>query len=175
MNSRGLLIEGYGRIVPFLSHVLDGLPEDRLDWRPHPDANSIGWLAWHLIRQHDAQVAALMDEEQIWISGGFYLRFNRAADPGDIGFGQTPEQVAAFKSPGGSVFVEYADVVVQRSISFFKQLSEEDLDKELDEPQYTPLPTVGVRLVSILEDSQIHAGQAAYLRGLIEGYGWQKY
>ena len=28
---------------------------------------------------------------------------------------------------------------------------------------------------SILEDSQFHAGQAAYIRGLIEGFGWQKY
>ena len=29
-----------------------------------------------------------------------------------------------------------------------------------------PLPTVGVRLISIMDDAMIHAGQAAYVRGL---------
>ena len=175
MNSQELLIDGYNRIPFFLKHVLDGLPGDKLDWRPHSDANSMGWLVWHLVRQQDAQVAALMDEEQLWISLGFHSRFSRPADPRDSGFGQTPEQVATFKSPGGSVLLDYAGAVVERSISYFNRLSEADLDRELDEPQYSPLPTVGVRLISILEDSQLHAGQAAYIRGLIEGYGWQKY
>ena len=175
MNSQEMLIEGYNRIPDFLKHVLAGIPQDKLDWRPHPDANSIGWLAWHLVRQHDAQVAALMEVEQIWISQGFHSRFDRPADSGDTGFGQTPDQVAAFKSPETPVFLEYANAVVQRSVAYFQQMSEGELDRELDEPLYTPLPTVGVRLVSILEDSQLHAGQAAYLRGLIEGYGWQKY
>jgi hypothetical protein len=175
MNHQDILIDGYKRISPFLSMVLDGIPQDKLDWRPHPEANPIGWLVWHLLRQHDGQVAALTGEEQVWISGGFPERFNRPSNPMDSGFGWTPEQVAAFKSPETSVFLEYADAVTIQTISFIKTLTEEDLDRELDEPQYTPLPTVGVRLVSILEDCQFHAGQAAYIRGLIEGYGWQNY
>lgn len=175
MNHQELLIEGYNRIPYFLKHVLEGLPQAKLDWRPHTEANSMGWLVWHLNRQHDAQIANLMGEEQLWISLGFHSRFSRPADPQDIGFGQTTEQVAAFKSPEVSVLMDYTDAVVKRSIAYFKQLTEEDLDRELEEPQYTPLPTVGVRLISILEDCQLHAGQAAYLRGLIEGYGWQKY
>jgi hypothetical protein len=32
-----------------------------------------------------------------------------------------------------------------------------------------------VRLVSILQDAVIHAGQAAYVRGLLQGRGWQSY
>jgi len=175
MNHQDVLIDGYKRIPHFLKIVLDGITQDKLDWRPHPDANSIGWLAWHLVRQHDGQVAPLIGEEQIWISQGFPARFKRPANPMESGFGQTPEEAAAFKSPEASVFLDYADAVTARTISYIKTLTEEDLDRELDEPQYTPLPTVGVRLVSILEDSQFHAGQAAYIRGLIEGYGWQNY
>lgn len=175
MNHQDILTDGYSRIPHFLRHVLKGIPRDKLDWRPHPEANSIGWLAWHLVRQHDGQVARLMGEEQIWISEGFPARFHRPADPMDSGFGWTPEKVATFKSPETTVFLDYAEAVTARTISYIKTLTEEDLDRELDEPQYTPLPTVGVRLVSILEDSQFHAGQAAYIRGLIEGFGWQKY
>ena len=42
-----------------------------------------------------------------------------------------------------------------------------------DEPHYQPVPTVGVRLVSILSDNLQHAGQTAYLRGLWQGMGWR--
>lgn len=46
---------------------------------------------------------------------------------------------------------------------------------QLDKSRYNPLPTVGVRQISILDDSVKHAGQAAYIRGMIQGKGWQKY
>ncbi len=175
MNHQDVLIDGYSRIPHFLKHVLAGIPQDKLDWQSHPDANSMGWLAWHLVRQHDVQIATLMGEEQLWISESFHSRFNRPVDPRDRGFGDTPEDVAAFKSPETAVFLEYAEAVVARTLAYIRRLSEEDLDQELNEPQYQPLPTLGVRLVSILEDSQLHLGQAAYIRGIIEGYGWQKY
>ena len=28
--------------------VLERIPEDKLDWRPHPKSNTIGWNANHL-------------------------------------------------------------------------------------------------------------------------------
>ena len=54
-------------------------------------------------------------------------------------------------------------------------LSTNDLDRELNEPMFQPLPTVGVRLVSIMDDSLLHAGQMAYIRRLRQGKDWQKY
>ncbi len=53
-------------------------------------------------------------------------------------------------------------------------LSDDDLDREIDEPQYQSLPTVGVRLISVLANNLQHAGQVAYLRGLLHGIGWQR-
>ena len=94
MNHQDVLIDGYKRIPHFLKILLDGITQDKLDWRPHPEANSIGWLAWHLVRQHDGQVAPLMGEEQVWISQGFPARFKRPANPMESGFGQTPEEAA---------------------------------------------------------------------------------
>jgi hypothetical protein len=60
-------------------------------------------------------------------------------------------------------------------MKYFTTLSKSDLDKELNEPWFQPLPTVGVRIISVLEDSLLHAGQMSYIRGLIQGKGWQKY
>jgi len=175
MEWNDMLADGYERIVEVLERVLKGLTEDDLNWQPRPDCNSIGWLTWHLTRQQDAQIAALMREEQLWAKDGWYAKFNRPADPKDIGFGHTPEQVATFKSPGADTLLSYNRAVVERSKGYFNTLSKSDLDRELNEPRFQPLPTVGVRLISIMDDSALHAGQAAYLRGLLQGKGWQAY
>jgi hypothetical protein len=170
-----LLADFYGRVLEFLENVLKGLTEDELNWQPSEDCNSIGWLTWHLTRQHDVQVASLMGEDQLWINEGWHARFGRAPDPQDIGFGHTPEQVTAFKSPDIQTLLDYHRKVLERSKKYFLTLSQADLDRKLNEPWFQPLPTVGVRLISILEDSMLHAGQAAYVRGLRQGKGWQKY
>ena len=175
MEWNDMLADGYGRIVEVLESVIKGLTEDDLNWQPHPECNSIGWLAWHLTRQQDAQVAALMGEEQLWTKDGWHAKFDRSPDPKDIGFGHTPEQVAAFKSPDVDTLLSYNRAVVERSKAYFHTLSKSALDRELNEPWFQPLPTVGVRLISIMDDSMLHAGQAAYVRGLLQGKGWQKY
>lgn len=175
MEWHDLLADCYGRVIEFLENVLEGLTEDELNWQPSQDCNSIGWLTWHLTRQHDAQVASLIGEDQLWINDGWHAKFGRAPDPQDIGFGHTLEQVTAFKSPDIQTFLDYHSAVLERSKKYFLTLSQADLDRKLDEPWFQPLPTVGVRLNSILEDSLLHAGQAAYVRGLRQGKGWQKY
>lgn len=170
-----LLEDSFNRVPLFVEHVLKDLPPENLTWQPSPESNSIGWLVWHLTRQQDAQVAALMGAEQLWTKDGWYAQFNRDVDPHDIGFGDTPEQVAAFQPPEIQIMLDYLKATVERTKQYFRSLSKEDLDRELNEPQYQPLPTVGVRLISILDDCILHAGQAAYIRGLIQGTGWQKY
>ena len=175
MEWQDLLADCYGRIPEYMENVLSGLNQDDLNWQPHPDSNSIGWLFWHLIRQQDAQIAALMGEEQLWVKAGWHAKFNRPSDPGDSGFGHTPEQVTAFKSPDAETLLDYQQAVVERLKRYFQTLSKADLERELNEPWFQPLPTVGVRLVSIMDESWIHAGQAAYIRGLHQGKGWQAY
>ena len=103
------------------------------------------------------------------------MKFNRPSDPEDIGFGHSLEQVAAFKSPDVETLLGYHRAVLERSKRYFLTLTSSDLDRELDEPWYQPLPTIGVRLISILGDSLQHAGQMAYVRGLRQGKGWQQY
>lgn len=175
MSWRDLMLDGFGRIQESLEHTLDGLPPELLDKLPKADCNPIGWLAWHLIRGMDGQVADLMGEEQLWIRDGWYKKFGRKADPEDSGFGDTPEEVAAFRSPEIKVIVDYSRACVERSQEYMKTLTPVQLNRKLDEPWWTPVPTVGVRLVSILADCLEHAGQMGYVRGLLQGKGWQKY
>ncbi len=166
-----LLSDGYGRITGIVERALRDIDPDDLDRQPQPDCNTVGWLIWHLTRVQDHQVADLIGEEQLWTGDGWHEKLGRPADPADIGWGHTADQVRAFRSPQAAVLLDYHRAVSERSRSFFTTLSPADLDRELDEPQYQPLPTVGVRLVSVLSDNLQHAGQAAFVRGLLRAAG----
>lgn len=172
MDWQDLLTDGYGRILQALEKALDGLTQDDLNQQPHTDCNSMGWLTWHVTRVQDHHIADLMGEEQLWLKDGWHVRFNRASDPSDTGFGHSSEDIAAFKLPDVETLLEYHRTVLGRSKRYIATLSTSDLDRELNEPWFQPLPTVGVRLVSVMSDNLQHVGQVAYLRGLLKGKGW---
>ena len=172
MEWQQLIIDGYGRVQEILERALNGTTPEDLNELPKPDCNSMGWLAWHLTRVQDHHFADLIGEEQIWVKAGWHAKFNRAPNPKDIGFGHSPEDVAAFKAPDAATLLEYHRAVLERSKRYINSLSATELDKELNEPWFQPLPTIGVRLVSVMSDNLQHAGQVAYLRGLLKGKGW---
>jgi len=175
MEWKDLLEDGYGRVLEVLESALEGLSQDDLDWQPHPDCNSIGWLTWHLTRIQDDHIASLIGEEQLWTKDKWHAKFNRPPDPSDLGFGHSSAQVAAFESPDVQTLLAYHQAVHERSKHYFLTLSNYDLDRQLNEPWFQPLPTVGARLISVLSDDLQHAGQVAYVRGLRQGKGWQRY
>jgi len=45
MEWQELITDGYGRVLQVLEKALDGLTMDDLKGQPHPDCNSMGWLA----------------------------------------------------------------------------------------------------------------------------------
>lgn len=171
MKWRELIVDAYDRLPDLMKEALVGLGTADLDRQPHRDCNSLGWTAWHLTRVQDSQIAELMDKEQLWIQDGWHEKFKRPADPDDTGYGHTPEQVRAFGSPSVRVQLEYLRAVGERTKQYLASLSPSDLDRELNEPWQHPLPTVGVRLVSILADCHQHAGEASYIGGLLEARG----
>ncbi len=175
MDAKEILINGYEDILGALASTLSGLTDEDLSWQPHPDCNSIGWLAWHVTRLEDSQIAYLIGEEQLWTKEGWHAKFNRPADARDAGFGHTPQQVADFKSPDIQTFLDYSKAVFERLERYFLSMPESDLDRPLDQYwRQTPVK-VGWRLLSVLEDCLQHTGQMAYVRGLRQGKGWQKY
>ncbi|RQX52957.1 hypothetical protein DLJ57_09785, partial [Micromonospora chalcea] len=89
-------------------------------------------------------------------------------DRADTGFGHGPEQIAAVRPENGGVLLDYHRAVVDRSLDYLRGLRPADLDRVVDE-NWDPPVTLGVRLVSVLDDDFQHVGQAAYVRGLILG------
>ncbi|MEH0930275.1 mycothiol transferase [Micromonospora sp. CPCC 205558] len=167
MNVNDLLTEAYDRLPDLVRAAVDGLSPEQLRQQPAPGANSIGWLVWHLTRVQDHHVAEVLDAEQIWVSGDWAGRFGLAADPDDTGYGHSPAKVATVRPESPQALVDYYEAVAARTGSFLAGLAPADLDRVVDEA-WDPPVTLGVRLVSVVEDDLQHVGQAAYLRGLIE-------
>jgi uncharacterized damage-inducible protein DinB len=161
-----LLIEAYGRVPDLVRAAVDGLTPEQLRWAPAPGANSVGWLVWHLTRIQDDHVAELLGEEQLWASGQWAGQFGLDADPSDTGYGHSAAQVAAVRPASARVLLDYFDAVAARTRKFLRGLTPDDLDRIVDE-RWDPPVTLGVRLVSVVDDDVQHAGQAAYVRGLL--------
>lgn len=163
-----MLLELYGRIPPLVRDVVEGLRAEKLVERPGPEANTIGWLCWHLTRVQDHHVAELMESEQVWTVGDWASRFGLEPDPSNTGYGHSPAEVGRVRPDGDDAIVGYLDAVQSRTVTFLEGLGDDDLDRIVDR-RWDPPVTMGVRLVSIADDSLQHVGQAAYLKGLLAG------
>ena len=173
METNDLLIDGFGRVNQLLHRVLHKLPFEMLNIMPSGDTNSISWLLWHLTRVQDHHISDLYEAPQIWIAEKIYSNFAMEEDENETGNGHTLGQVKAFFAPNGLLLAEYNDLVFNRTVKYLEALKSDDLDQVLNEPQYDPLPTVGVRLISILSDNTQHVGQALFVRGMLQGFGWR--
>ncbi|WP_066303157.1 mycothiol transferase [Arthrobacter luteolus] len=168
MESSDLLIDAYGRLPGTIRRVLHGLPVEQLNHRPYPKGNSIAWLIWHLARVEDAQIAPMAGHQQAWTAEGWANRVGLPLMVEDTGYGHTSEEVAKVQVQSAEVLQGYYDAVNARTIAFVSGLTPSDLDQVVD-TSWDPPVTLGVRLVSSLADCLEHAGQAAYIRGMLAG------
>jgi hypothetical protein len=166
MRSRDLLLYAYEQIQETLRRAVEGLDATQLSARVGPEANPVGWLAWHLLRVQDDHVADVADREQVWTAQGFADRFGLPFDAAETGYGFTAEQVAVVRVESADLLLEYGAAVHGQTAEFLRGLSDEDLDRVVD-TRWDPPVTLGVRLVSVLADDLQHVGQAAYVRGLL--------
>ncbi|MEO6761750.1 MAG: DUF664 domain-containing protein [Candidatus Saccharimonadales bacterium] len=165
MVSNEMLIDGFGRVRDGIQAAVDSLSVENLSFRPEAKANSIAWLAWHSARTQDSQISAAAGTDQVWLSGGWYDKFGLPFDKKATGYGQTSNEVAAVKV-SAELLTAYYDAVYDATIAYLKQLKDADFAKVVDQ-SWDPPVTLAVRLVSVLSDTLQHAGQAAYIRGLL--------
>jgi Protein of unknown function (DUF664) len=161
-----LLSELYGRIPPLARRAVDGVDPPALVESPAPGANTIAWLVWHLARVQDSHVAEILRTDQVWVEGDWAPRFGLDPDPANTGYGHTADQVAGVRPESPEALLDYLDAVDSRTRGLLHDLSPADLDRVVDR-RWDPPVTLGVRLVSVAGDCLQHAGQAAYVRGLL--------
>lgn len=166
MRSADLLIDAFGRIRETVHTVVSDLDAEQLRLRIDRDANSIAWLVWHLTRVQDDHIADVAGLPQVWTAQGWASRFGLPLDDADIGYGHRSAQVGSVRVPSADLLTGYHDAVHRQTVDYLRTLTDEDLDRTVD-PRWDPPVTLGVRLVSVVSDDLQHAGQAAFVRGLV--------
>jgi hypothetical protein len=167
-TSADLLIDGFGRIRENVADVLCGVTRDQLAHQVAPGANPISWLVWHLTRVQDDHVAKAFGAKQIWSDRRWAGRFGLRPTMTDIGYGHTASQVAEIGTATASaeLLAEYHEATHAQTVKLDAGVTDADMDRIVD-TRWTPPVTLGVRLVSVLDDDMQHVGQAAYVRGLL--------
>ena len=165
MTPSELLIDAFTRVLDDAVAVVAGLDRDQLSHRVGADANSIAWLVWHITRVQDDHVSEVAGVEQVWTAAGFVERFGFDLEPGDTGYGHDSDQVARVRADA-RLLTAYLRAVHEQTVRFLRTVTPDDLDRIVDE-RWDPPVTLGVRLVSVVNDDTQHVGQAAFVRGLL--------
>jgi uncharacterized damage-inducible protein DinB len=169
MNVSELMTDALSRVREQVPDLVAGLSEDDLAWRPDAGANSIAWLLWHMTRIEDDHVAEVAGSPQVWTDEGWAERFALPFPVADHGYGHSTTQVGEVRVRG-ELLAGYYAAVSARTATYLATLEPDDLDRVVDEA-WDPPVTLGVRLVSVINEENAHLGQAQYVRGLLERSG----
>jgi len=132
--------------------------------RPGEGANTIAWLVWHLTRVLDDHLAPAFGHEQRWFVAGWAERFALPFPPEDDGYGQTADQVAAVRLDATGL-LGYFDDVRSHTLAMLDGVDPARFDERVATPDGET--ALGTRLVRTFVDVTQHAGQAAFVRGMV--------
>jgi hypothetical protein len=167
MTSVDLLTDAFSRVHNVVHQAVDNLTPDELAFRVNGNTNSIAWLVWHLSRVTDDHLSEAASKEQVWIGSGWAEKFALPFPPDATGYGFGGDDVAAVKVKSGEILIGYFDEVIEEATRFVKHLKDDDFARVVDD-SWTPPVTLAVRLISVISDDLQHAGQAMFIRGIVE-------
>ena len=159
-----LLRDSFTRLIEHVEELTDGLTDEVAFFRPTANANSISWLIWHSARQQDLQLAHIAGTEQVWFRDGWVDRFGLDLPRDAMGYGHGPDEVARVRA-SADLLAGYYHGVHKATLEYIASVTPEELSRVVD-TRWTPPVTASARLVSIVDDSAQHLGQAAYVRGI---------
>lgn len=169
-SANELLKDGFSRVEGVLAATLSDLAPLTLEARIDPDANSISWLTWHLSRVQDDHIADVAGTQQVWTAAGWEQRFALGLASGDFGFGHTSAQVGQVRDLSATDLLGYHRAVHAATQRYLDSLNDDDFEQVVDD-HWDPPVTLGVRLTSVLADNLQHAGQVAYVAGVLARSG----
>lgn len=161
-------------IIPFLTanfedtrkRTVDGVKDctdGQLCWRPHPEANPIGFLLWHIFRVEDMWINRFtLQRPEVWQAHRWFEKFHMPEQ--DTGFSYTLEQMASFEIPPLADLLAYQQEVREHTLAYLKGLKPAQLDSvpRADRPEMS----IGAILMRLLTHEAHHQGVIMYLRGI---------
>ncbi|HYH29269.1 MAG TPA: DinB family protein, partial [Pseudonocardia sp.] len=127
MDVAAVLTDSFSRIGEEVHAAVDGLSAEQLAFRADPQANSIGWLVWHLSRVQDDHVAGVAGTDQVWTQQGWAERFGLPFPVHAIGYGHSSDDVAAVRVESPELLTGYYDAVAAQTLDYVGRLTDADL------------------------------------------------
>lgn len=163
MTLNEFIVDALEKENGFLLEALDGLGPEELAWQPAADANSIGWILWHMVRVEDMWIQFFAQfQTELWETEGWHEKFGLPTR--DNGFGHTAEQVNNFPALDLSEFLRYRAAVRQATLAYLDTLTPEEMERVPRERR--PEMSLGAMFRQIIGEMYQHVGHIAYLRGL---------
>ncbi len=163
MTLSEFIVDALDKENGFLLDAVEGLGPDELAWQPAADANSIGWILWHMVRVEDMWIQFFAQfQTELWETGGWHEKFGLPTR--DNGFGHTAEQVNNFPGVDLAEFLRYRAAVRQATLAYLDTLTTEDMETVPRERR--PEMSLGAMFRQIIGEMYQHVGHIAYLRGL---------
>ena len=159
------LDQNYRSIV----RCLEGLTPDELSWRPNAHCMSIGFIAWHYSRVLDMWIQFRSKAvPQLWEEGWADRMGRSPAEPLDVGYAFTEDQLAEFEVAPLQLLLDYAEEAKDKAMQFLKDLEDDALDKTVITTMRGEINLTTLFQQLLWEFNQ-HGGQMAYLRGMLRG------
>ena len=158
--------------------VLKGITNSELTWQPFPNANSIGFIFWHVTRVEDRLIVHFAQgKPEVWIRDDWHQRWGIPEET--TGLEYPPEKIAGFPVPELEEMQVYFEAVRTETLTYLKRLDAKGF--EICPPR-TPYPesklavaffqnfTVGHTFCQLIGETNQHLGQVAYIRGLQKNF-----
>ena len=166
MDSLALFKARHAELRPaFERAILTGLSAEHWRARPHPAANSIAWLVWHVARSEDFAVnRQVAGRPQVLDEGGWRERLG--VPLARVGTGMTDEEVGDFSARVDlGALVEYWRAVDARTAAVVDELRPEDLEMAFTADDIRQQLTDTDALGGLAEDAPLFQGVLAAYTG----------
>jgi uncharacterized damage-inducible protein DinB len=171
MDTATLLQIQFGTLERQFKQVLKDLSLEQLRWQPVPQANSIGFLLWHLLYTWDDYMGLIVKRDTLYEQEGWPERFGfdtrgLGVEGSGMGTGFTPEEVAIVR-PGPEPLLDYLRSLLDEMSGYLQSANNESLGAKVSVPWWRPKGHPAARVLShIIAHSYFHLGEAQFSRGL---------
>ncbi len=76
MNTISFVKSCIERVREMYYKSLNGLNLKQILFLPGDQSNNIAWLSWHMTRGYDRKVSLILNDEQQWLTEGWYKSYN---------------------------------------------------------------------------------------------------